>query len=86
MAIPEMLLVQNPYNGKHINILPLMELMNENLEGTDNGPMEVSAMIQHALDYFCIYSKPDTDLETFQTSIFYLSFIRQHFDKMKELR
>lgn len=86
MAIPEMLLVQNPYNGKHIDVLPLMELMNNNITEIDNGPRNVASMIQHALDYFCIYAKPATDLETFQTAIFYLSLIRQHFDQMKELR
>lgn len=86
MEIPEMLIIQNPYNGKHIDILPFMELMNERMEVVDNGPRNASAMIQHSLDYFSIYAKPDTDLETFQTSLFYLTFIRKFFDQMKELK
>lgn len=86
MEIPEMLLVQNPFNGKHIDLLPLMELLNESDEVVDNGPRNISTMMQQALDYFCIYAKPETDLETFQTSIFYLTKIRLSFDGMKELR
>jgi hypothetical protein len=86
MEIPNVLLVQNPYNGKHVNILPLMELFNENWEVQGNGPRDVATRIQITLDYFTIFAKPETDLEVFQESLFHLTRIRKSFDAMNEIK
>jgi hypothetical protein len=86
MEIPNVLLVENPYNGKHVNILPLMELMNENWEVRDDGPRDVAVRLQMSLDYFAIFAKPETDLDVFQESLFNITKIRKAFDAMKEIR
>ncbi|MBD2700164.1 hypothetical protein IC229_05925 [Spirosoma sp. BT702] len=47
--IPEYMIIENPYSGKMVNVLPLFELMSE--DALNDGPQSIIEKIQEVHDF-----------------------------------
>jgi hypothetical protein len=62
METPKFLLVENPLTGKHVNIMPLFQYLQEEYNGKPT-LLQATEPIQDALDYLAV-SLPSDGIDT----------------------
>jgi hypothetical protein len=65
MQNPNFILVENPHTGKHVNIMPLFDYLQNEYSGSPITHLQATEPIQDALDYLAV-SLPTEGIDTYE--------------------